>query len=199
MKHGKLTVGIRSDDNPVMPRTSVPSQQKDLVERRPQPRGPSPSTRTGVSFRPRFLAERRTSAWWSVCENNLVDCGCERSRRSTPAADHPQRRVLQRMAASNSLPHRQVVQARGLLCAGDGTSYEEIARRAGVDSDAVRSLAYPRLKGRVELIIECIWGSNQSRPRGQALVPAVNVGCLVLQRHKVPGRRLKSRRTASAR
>ena len=42
------------------------------------------------------------------------------------------------MAASTSLPHRQVVQARGLLWASDGVANEEIARRCGVDSDAVR-------------------------------------------------------------
>ena len=42
------------------------------------------------------------------------------------------------MATSTSLPHRKVVQARALLWAGDGTSNQEIARRSGVDSDAVR-------------------------------------------------------------
>ena len=42
------------------------------------------------------------------------------------------------MAASTSLPHRQVVQARGLLWASDGMANEEIARRCGVDSDTVR-------------------------------------------------------------
>lgn len=49
-----------------------------------------------------------------------------------------QRTELQRMAASTSLPHRQVVQARGLLWACDGVANEEIARRCGVDSDTVR-------------------------------------------------------------
>jgi len=42
------------------------------------------------------------------------------------------------MAASSSLPHRQVIQARALLWAGDGVANEEIARRSGVDSDTVR-------------------------------------------------------------
>jgi transposase len=42
------------------------------------------------------------------------------------------------MATSTSLPHRKVVQARALLWAGAGTSNQEIARRSGVDSDAVR-------------------------------------------------------------
>jgi transposase len=49
-----------------------------------------------------------------------------------------QRAELARMAASSVLPHRQVVQARALLWAGDGVANEEIARRAGVDSDTVR-------------------------------------------------------------
>jgi transposase len=49
-----------------------------------------------------------------------------------------QRAELERMAASTSLPHRQVVQARGLLWASDGVANEEIARRCGVDSDTVR-------------------------------------------------------------
>ncbi|MDR3654987.1 MAG: helix-turn-helix domain-containing protein, partial [Mycobacterium sp.] len=49
-----------------------------------------------------------------------------------------QRAELQRMAASRSLPHRQVVLARGLLWASDGVANEEIARRCEVDSDTVR-------------------------------------------------------------
>jgi transposase len=49
-----------------------------------------------------------------------------------------QRSELKRMAASTALPHRVVVQARALLLAAEGMSNEEIARRSGVDSDAVR-------------------------------------------------------------
>jgi transposase len=49
-----------------------------------------------------------------------------------------QRVKLEGMAASSSLPHRQVVQARALLWAGDGMANEEIARRSEVDSDTVR-------------------------------------------------------------
>ena len=49
-----------------------------------------------------------------------------------------QRVQLERMASSMSLPHRQVVQARGLLWACEGVANEEIARRCGVDSDTVR-------------------------------------------------------------
>ncbi|MFN2506923.1 MAG: IS630 family transposase, partial [Acidimicrobiales bacterium] len=49
-----------------------------------------------------------------------------------------QRSALERMARSSSLPHRQVTQAQALLWAGDGMANEEIARRSGVDPDAVR-------------------------------------------------------------
>jgi transposase len=49
-----------------------------------------------------------------------------------------QRVELQRMATSTRLPHRQVVQAKALLWAADGVANQEIARRCGVDSDAVR-------------------------------------------------------------
>ena len=54
-----------------------------------------------------------------------------------PVSDE-QRAELRRMAASSVLPHRQVVQARALLWAAEGVANEEIARRSGVDSDAVR-------------------------------------------------------------
>jgi transposase len=49
-----------------------------------------------------------------------------------------QRAELARMAVSTVLPHRQVVQARALLFAGDGVANEEIARRVQVESDTVR-------------------------------------------------------------
>src|SRR5690625_369907 len=54
-----------------------------------------------------------------------------------PVSD-AQRAELERMAASTSLPHRQVVQARALLWASEGLPNEEIARRSDVDSDTVR-------------------------------------------------------------
>ena len=54
-----------------------------------------------------------------------------------PVTDE-QRAELEQMASSTSSPHRQVVQARGLLLACDGVANEEIARRCGVDSDTVR-------------------------------------------------------------
>jgi transposase len=49
-----------------------------------------------------------------------------------------QRGALMRMSRSTSLPHRVVVQAKGLLLAADGVANQEIARRCEVDSDTVR-------------------------------------------------------------
>ena len=49
-----------------------------------------------------------------------------------------QRGVLEVMARSRSLPHRQVVQAKALLLAADGVANEEIARRCDTTPDTVR-------------------------------------------------------------
>ena len=49
-----------------------------------------------------------------------------------------QRAQMQKMAASTTLPHRKVVQAKALLWAAQGLANQEIARRCDVDSDAVR-------------------------------------------------------------
>src|SRR5674476_1619880 len=49
-----------------------------------------------------------------------------------------QRAQLQKMAASTTLPHRKVVQAKALLWAAQGLANQEIARRCEVDSDSVR-------------------------------------------------------------
>ena len=50
-----------------------------------------------------------------------------------------QRGELARMAASTVLPHRQVVQAKALLLAGDGVATNEVARRCGTTDDSVRA------------------------------------------------------------
>jgi transposase len=55
-----------------------------------------------------------------------------------PVTDE-QRAALVRMAASSSLPHRQVQQAGALVWAADGVANEEIARRVGVAPDTVRA------------------------------------------------------------
>src|SRR5271156_5662900 len=53
-----------------------------------------------------------------------------------PVSD-AQRAELERMAASTSLPHRQVGQGRGLVWGSDGAANEGIARRCEGDSDPV--------------------------------------------------------------
>ena len=50
-----------------------------------------------------------------------------------------QRAALEVMARSRSLPHRQVVQAKALLLAGDGVATNEVARRCGTTDDSVRA------------------------------------------------------------
>jgi transposase len=54
------------------------------------------------------------------------------------AMTEAQRGELARMAASTVLPHRQVVQAKALLLAGDGVANEQIARQVQTTSDTVR-------------------------------------------------------------
>jgi len=59
------------------------------------------------------------------------------SAPALPVTEKP-RAQLQKMAASTTLPHRKVVQAKALLCAAEGLANQVIARRCEVDSDAVR-------------------------------------------------------------
>lgn len=55
------------------------------------------------------------------------------------AVTKEQRRELECMARSSSLPHRTVLQARALLLSADGVSIYETARQVGVASNSVRS------------------------------------------------------------
>jgi Winged helix-turn helix len=59
---------------------------------------------------------------------------------SAPGLDlsDEQRVALETMARSSSLPHRVVVQARGLLLAAEGVANNEIARRCDTTPNAVR-------------------------------------------------------------
>lgn len=50
-----------------------------------------------------------------------------------------QREALEVMASSTSLPHRQVVQAKALLLAGDGVATNEVARRCQTTDTSVRA------------------------------------------------------------
>lgn len=54
------------------------------------------------------------------------------------------------MAASTSLPHRVVRQAEALLCAGQGVSNEETARRVGVSANTVRAWRHRFAERRLE-------------------------------------------------
>jgi len=55
-----------------------------------------------------------------------------------PMSDE-QRVVLESMARSTSLPHRQVVQAKALLLAAAGVATNEVARRCGTSDTSVRA------------------------------------------------------------
>ena len=55
-----------------------------------------------------------------------------------PLSDE-QRAAVEVMARSLSLPHRQVVQAKALLLAGDGVATNEVARRCGTTDTSVRA------------------------------------------------------------
>jgi hypothetical protein len=50
-----------------------------------------------------------------------------------------QRAVLETMARSRSLPHRNVVQARALLLSADGVPTNEVARRCATSDTSVRA------------------------------------------------------------
>lgn len=76
-----------------------------------------------------------------------------------------ERSALEAMARSTSLPHRQVVQARGLLAAADGVANEEIARRCDVAPDTVR-------RWRAKFIENGIEGVGRIRP-GRGRKPGV--------------------------
>ena len=55
-----------------------------------------------------------------------------------PVTDE-QRRELEQIARSSSLPHRSVLQAKALLLAADGVAIYETARRLGIASNSVRT------------------------------------------------------------
>lgn len=50
-----------------------------------------------------------------------------------------QRKALEQMARSRSLPHRKVVQASALLLAADGLANNEVARQCNTTNDSVRA------------------------------------------------------------
>jgi len=76
-----------------------------------------------------------------------------------------EREALEAMARSSSLPHRSVVQARGLLLAAEGVGNNEIARRCGVTSNAVR-------RWRSKFAVDGVVGVGRIRP-GRGRKPEV--------------------------
>ena len=80
-----------------------------------------------------------------------------------------ERVALEAMARSSSLPYRTVVQARGLLLAGEGVANNEIARRCGTTPNAVR-------RWRAKFAAEGVDGVGRIRPgRGRKRVLAATV------------------------
>jgi transposase len=85
-----------------------------------------------------------------------------------------QRDALEVMARSSLLPHRQVVQAKALLLAADGTANEEIARRCETKGDTVR-----RWRARfVEAGVEGVGRVGPGRGR-KPVVPASVIEAIV--------------------
>ena len=93
-----------------------------------------------------------------------------------------QRVELEKFAAASSLPHRQVTQARALLWAAEGVANEEIARRSGVDSDAVR-----RWRSRfVEQGSAGVGVIAKGRGRRPSLAPVTVADLLRISREELP-------------
>jgi transposase len=76
-----------------------------------------------------------------------------------------ERMALEAMARSSSLPHRAVVQAKGLLLAAEGVGNNEIARRCDVMPNAVR-------RWRSKFAVDGVEGVGQIRP-GRGRKPEV--------------------------
>lgn len=76
-----------------------------------------------------------------------------------------EREALEATALSSSLPHRSVVQARGLLLAAEGVGNNEIARRCGVQPNAVR-------RWRAKFAVDGVEGVGRIRP-GRGRKPEV--------------------------
>jgi transposase len=93
-----------------------------------------------------------------------------------------QRGQLARMAGSSKRPHRQVVQARALLWAGEGVANAEIARRSAVDADTVR-----RWRARfIEVGVEGVGRIADGRGRKPWLPPGTVARVLAATRQETP-------------
>jgi transposase len=83
------------------------------------------------------------------------------------------RRELELMARSSSLPHRTVVQARGLLLAADGVANNQIARECGTTGDAVRRWRAKFEAGGVEAVGSIAPGRGRKPEIEQATIDAI--------------------------
>jgi transposase len=93
-----------------------------------------------------------------------------------------QRRELERMARSSSLPHRMVVQASALLLAADGVANEQIARECATNSDTVRRWRAKFEAGGVEAVGTIGPGRGRKPEIDQRVVEAIVADTL----HTVP-------------
>ena len=84
-----------------------------------------------------------------------------------------QRRELERMARSSSLPHRMVVQASALLLAADGVANEQIARECATNSDTVRRWRAKFEAGGVEAVGTIGPGRGRKPEIDQGVVDAI--------------------------
>jgi hypothetical protein len=94
-----------------------------------------------------------------------------------------ERRELERMARSPSLPHRTVIQARGLLLAADGVANEAIARECQTTPDTVRRWRSKFDAGGVEAVGAIAPGRGRKPEISQATIDAIVHDTL----HTVPG------------
>jgi transposase len=84
-----------------------------------------------------------------------------------------ERRELERMARSSSLPHRAVVQACALLLAADGVANEQIARECATTPDTVRAWRRKFEAGGVDVVGTIAPGRGRKPEIDQATVDAI--------------------------
>jgi transposase len=93
-----------------------------------------------------------------------------------------ERRELERMARSGTLPHRTVVQARGLLLAARGVANNQIARECDTTPDTVRRWRTKFEAGRVEAVGSIAPGRGRKPVIDQDTIDAIVADTL----HTVP-------------
>lgn len=84
-----------------------------------------------------------------------------------------ERRELERLARSSSLPHRTVVQAAALLLAADGVANEQIARECATTPDTVRRWRTKFEAGGVDAVGTIGPGRGRKPEIGQDVIDAI--------------------------